>query len=87
MIRPRMSVTVCFSLGSLPGTFAATMRTASSSSSARRLEVFPPEFVHRPFSHLMEILKPVVGFRLKDGEQEIEVLDQPRRLIAEAAAR
>ena len=35
----------------------------------------------------MEILKPVVGFRLKDGEQEIEVLDQPRRLIAEAAAR
>ena len=33
VIRRHMSVTVCFSLGSLPGTFAATMRTASSSSS------------------------------------------------------
>ena len=54
---------------------------------ARRLKVFPPEFVHRPFSHLTELLKPVVEFKLKEGGQDVDVLAKPRRLIADAAER
>src|SRR5262249_37461580 len=54
---------------------------------ARRLNVFPPEFVHRPFSHLAEMLKPVMDFRLRERDQEIDVLAKPRGLIAEAAGR
>ncbi len=54
---------------------------------ARKLEVFPPAFVSRPFSHLTETLSPITDFRLREGDSEINPLEEPRRLIAEAALR
>ncbi|MCX6831874.1 MAG: hypothetical protein NT028_07015 [candidate division Zixibacteria bacterium] len=50
----------------------------------QELGCFPPAFVSKPFSHLLQALKPVMEYTIPGHEADIGVMEEPRKLIKRA---
>jgi len=51
---------------------------------AQRLGAFPPKFVDRPFSHLLDVLRPLPPYTIPGEGAEEDVLDDARAMIQQA---
>ena len=51
---------------------------------AQKLDCFPPQFVERPFSFMLNALSALTEYRLPPAGEKIDILHQPRELIGQA---